>query len=231
MKAPRACRQCRESKRKCVRRRRAGESCEWCQHRSLKCSVELPKGFAACSSSLFHLTPTEDGHPQTVTSKEHGNPAVLPKATIAELVELYLDKVHNRPHSIFHPPTLRAQLSSGSLSKPLIFALCAVGAKFSASPDHRRLEAQLTAEAKKMLLADLENICMENIQTCILVAILCSGNCQMSTEALFIRKRPAFTLVPRGTFKVGIRADEDRHCYEYVHDHGPCISCCTWDAY
>ncbi|KAK2615996.1 hypothetical protein N8I77_002716 [Diaporthe amygdali] len=33
----------------------------------------------------------------------------------------------------------------------------------------------------------MENVCMENIQACILVSMLCAGNCEISSEALFIR--------------------------------------------
>jgi hypothetical protein len=98
--------------------------------------------------------------------------------------------VHDKPHSIFHPATLRANLRNGYVGGALLCAICAIGSKFSSNPDHRSLETCLTSEAKRLLQADLENVCLENIQTSILIATLSSGNYQASSEALFVRKRP-----------------------------------------
>jgi hypothetical protein len=47
---------------------------------------------------------------------------------------------------------------------------------------------ELGLEAKRLLLADMENICLENIQACVLVAMLSAGDCHVASEALFIRK-------------------------------------------
>ncbi|KAF5660895.1 hypothetical protein FHETE_8746 [Fusarium heterosporum] len=49
------------------------------------------------------------------------------------------------------------------------------------------MEFVLTQEAKTSVQADLENVCMENVQTCILLALLSAGTCQTSSEALFAR--------------------------------------------
>ncbi|PYH75906.1 hypothetical protein BO82DRAFT_396503 [Aspergillus uvarum CBS 121591] len=38
-----------------------------------------------------------------------------------------------------------------------------------------------------MLQADIENVCLENMQTCLLIATLSAGNCETSSEALFVR--------------------------------------------
>ncbi|KAM5345157.1 hypothetical protein ACJ41O_011019 [Fusarium nematophilum] len=107
--------------------------------------------------------------------------------TTVEFVEHYLGHVHGRPHSIFHPGTLRAQLRSGSIGHGLLYAICAVGCKFSLLPDRRTLEARLSAEAKRLVQLDLENVCVENIQACILLALLSAGNCQTTSQALFAR--------------------------------------------
>lgn len=183
MKAPRACPQCRESKRKCIRPG-PGEPCRSCQQRNLQCGSQLRRPTPSNTRPV-----SNEEHPtQPGGQDEHTSPINLPWDTTVDLVENYLKKVHDQPHSIFHPPTLRVQLRNGSLDEAMLCAICAIGAKFSSNPDRRSLEASLTTEAKRLLQADLENVCLANIQTCILVATLSAGNCQTSSEALFVRK-------------------------------------------
>ncbi|KAF5551877.1 nadh dehydrogenase [Fusarium mexicanum] len=59
--------------------------------------------------------------------------------------------------------------------------------KFSNKTDDRALESPLTKEAKRLVQADLENVCIENVQTCILLSLLSAGNCHTSSETLFLR--------------------------------------------
>ncbi|KIM99716.1 hypothetical protein OIDMADRAFT_126100 [Oidiodendron maius Zn] len=62
-----------------------------------------------------------------------------------------------------------------------------MGSTFSPHPDIRLLRDRLTVQSKKLLLKNLEDICLESIQTCILVANLCAANASPSSEALFFR--------------------------------------------
>ncbi|KAK7729291.1 hypothetical protein SLS63_006164 [Diaporthe eres] len=103
------------------------------------------------------------------------------------LVEIYLTKIHGQAHSIFHPPTLRRELRNNSVPRALLYAMSAIGSKFSPDPQHRKAGRHLALEAKRLLQADMENICLENIQACILVSMLSAGDCHISSEALFIR--------------------------------------------
>jgi hypothetical protein len=185
MKAPRACPQCRETKRKCIRPG-PGEPCRSCQQRNLQCGSQLRR----LTPSISRPVSSEEHPIQPHGQGAHRSPIDLPWDKTAELVEIYLNKVHDQPHSIFHPPTLRMQLRNRSLDGAMLCAICAIGAKFSSNPDRRNVEARLTTEAKRLLQADLENVCLANIQTCILVATLSAGNCQTSSEALFVRKFP-----------------------------------------
>lgn len=106
------------------------------------------------------------------------------------LVEVYLTKIHGQAHSIFHPPTLRRELRNNSMPKALLYSMSAIGSKFSPDLQHRRWGRHLALEAKRLLQLDMENICLENIQACILVSMLSAGNCHISSEALFIRTEP-----------------------------------------
>ncbi|KAF5646091.1 uncharacterized protein FTJAE_2180 [Fusarium tjaetaba] len=63
-----------------------------------------------------------------------------------------------------------------------------MGARFDAHDKIRSLEDTYIGESKGLLLADLENICIENVQTCILIANLYAAHLNPSSEALFFRK-------------------------------------------
>jgi hypothetical protein len=188
MKPPRACRQCREAKRRCVRPRPI-EPCNLCKQKGLRCGSALPNQVSDPQVSAVPSLSSQDQRDQPLKHYEYKKSLRLPWETTVELVEHYLDKVHDRPHSLFHPPTLWARLHNDDVGSALLFAICAIGSKFSADPDRRSLETRLTVEAKRLLQADLENICLENMQACILVATLSAGNCETSSEALFVRKR------------------------------------------
>lgn len=202
MKAARACPQCRESKRKCIRAG-PGEPCAPCHQRRLKCGGRLQLPSTAATSRKEEEKEKKKGKEGTAVTPN------VPWETIVELVEIYLDKLHDRPHSIFHPATLREQLRDHSLCGTLLYSICAIASKFSSYPDRHGLEMTMTAEAKRRLKADLENVCIENIQACILLSTLSAGNCETSSAALFTRKT---FFLPQPASQLMIRP---RDCHEY----------------
>lgn len=189
MKYPKSCRQCRESKRKCTRRH-PGAACDACQQRHLKCSGQMRPRHPVNPPLLPQVASREEkqshSHPRGFSGEE--SIPQLSHGMAVELVDHYLRAIHDKSHSLFHPPTLRSQVESGLLGNALLYAICAIGSKFSANPDARALGPFLSARSKQLLQADLENICLENIQICILVAMTSAGNCNRGTEALFMRK-------------------------------------------
>lgn len=191
MKTPKACRQCRESKRRCTRRG-PGDPCDTCDQRRLHCDGHLNRQYHGCRRALVAKKPIiqERANEQTVHVGPPGDDEApsLPKGTAVELVNHYLDKIHDRPHSLFHPAILRAQVQEGTVSDCVLFAICALGSRFSANPDTRQLETSLAMESKRLLQAGLEQISLENIQTFLLLALLDFGNGNSSSEILFFRK-------------------------------------------
>lgn len=187
MRAPRACYECRQSKRKCVRVG-FGECCNPCRSRRLACSLETTPQDRLGEHGMEN---TRDGqcHPEIaeVVGSPPSHPLGLPRSSIINLVELYLRRFHGGTHSIFHPNTLRAEVRSGKVSHGLLAAICALGCKFSSLLDRQMLEGRLVTEAKRAVKSDLENVCLENIQACILLTLLSAGESQASSEATFIR--------------------------------------------
>ena len=180
MKMAKACRECRISKRKCTRVDTCGP-CAQCLKSGLSCSSMLRM------TKDPHLVPCDLG---ARFDQEDPHTINLQDEIAIELVEHYIDKIQDRPQSLFHTPTLRESVRKRTIKKPLLLAICSLGSRFSTRAEIRALEYKLTTEAKRLILADLENICLENIQTCILVANLCAANATPSSEALFFRKLP-----------------------------------------
>ncbi|CAG9953260.1 unnamed protein product [Clonostachys rosea f. rosea IK726] len=174
MKYPKSCRQCRQSKRKCTRKG-PGEPCDTCQQRRLRCDGQMRSRSTANAPLTPSVTWKDPRSFRTQSHSEEETLSGLSHGIIVELVGHYLRAIHDKSHSLFHPPTLYSQVQDGSTGKALLYAICAIGSKFSGNPDARALGPCLAAKSKQLLLADLENICLENLQTCILVATLCAG--------------------------------------------------------
>ncbi|KLO92158.1 uncharacterized protein LW93_7787 [Fusarium fujikuroi] len=163
-----SCLQCREAKRRCVKQT-IDSPCNNCQRKNL-----------ACSSHVSSQT----------TSAPKENHEFVPDLTdelAIEFVESYLTHLDGRAHSVFHQETLRRQIRRKDIGDALLYAICALGSKFSPKSEHRALEAPLTKGAKRLVQADLENVCIEHVQTCILLSLLSAGNCHTSSETLFLR--------------------------------------------
>jgi hypothetical protein len=200
MKAPRACWQCRQSKRKCSRRGPC-QPCVPCQQRQLQCGLGPTQGVPHEASNRptdrrLSSTLEQGSKKESVNSDDQGRThrrtssdrADLSPHLAIQLVELYIEEIHDRTQSIFHAATLRAKVKNDDISSALLYAICAMGSKFCADSDSAGLEARLTEVAKHLLQADLENICVENIQTCMILANLSAGNCRIQSQALYLRK-------------------------------------------
>lgn len=206
MRPPKACHRCRQSKRKCTRRSdRVGDACDQCLAKNLKCGSSFKNASARPLPLLPRSPSPREATPQVPNSVD------VTIDVAVRLVDLYLTKLHNRPHSLFHPVTLRAQVQDGSINKALLLAICSMAARFDGDDHIRSLENSYMGESKRLLLADLERICIENVQTCILLANLYVAHLNPSSEALFFRKcsRPLQVVV-------GLRLTTARHCRQFT---------------
>ncbi|EGU77591.1 hypothetical protein FOXB_11879 [Fusarium oxysporum f. sp. conglutinans Fo5176] len=163
-----SCLQCREAKRRCVKQT-IDSPCNTCQRKNLACSSHV------------------SSHTTSASKETHESLPELTAELAIEFVESYLTHLDGLPHSIFHQETLRRQVRDKEIGDALLYSICALGSKFSPKSEHRALENPLTKEAKRLVQADLENVCIENVQTCILLSLLSAGNCHTSSETLFLR--------------------------------------------
>ncbi|ETS82474.1 hypothetical protein PFICI_04350 [Pestalotiopsis fici W106-1] len=193
MKRATACERCRLIRRRCMRRG-LGQACSLCQSRNLQCSfakseiLRAPRPIWVCpASQRIAAQSTTIDAPDTTATRDVTAIELLPASTVREMVEHYLTKLHDRPHSLFHPQSLLRSIEDGTIKKALLYSICSLGCRFMATSSLRDLETVFMAESKSLLQADFEHVSVQNIQACILVANLCAAHLQTQSEALYFR--------------------------------------------
>lgn len=109
----------------------------------------------------------------------------MTESVVAELVDKYLVLIHDRPHSLFHCATLWRDIQNNTICKHLVYAICSLGASLSEDPELRQLGPRLSTTSKALLLASIEDVNLENIQTCILLANIFAADLNPASETLF----------------------------------------------
>ena len=165
MRLSKACFQCRSAKRKCNRTNVTGP-CDQCISRAIDCSLGK-----RLSSRNTVITP--DRYP------------IPPLDDTVDLVDGYLWNIHDKPHSIFHCQSIRETVRQRTTPRALLFAILALGARFSS--DHKLVSRgpEFAEAARFHLKQDLENICMSNVQACILIAEYAGAHSDRPAEAMY----------------------------------------------
>ncbi|KAF6523223.1 hypothetical protein HZS61_014751 [Fusarium oxysporum f. sp. conglutinans] len=86
---------------------------------------------------------------------------------------------------LFHEPTFKASAAEGTVSKPVLLAMLGLSARFATEPDIVARGPMYRAQATAALKEDLEHICIENIQACILVGNNFFGEGDADAESLY----------------------------------------------
>lgn len=110
----------------------------------------------------------------------------LPSREITtELIDLYISYLHDKPHTLFHEPSLRESAAEGTLSPAVLFGIFGLAARFSSDEGVRQLGHVWSASARKLVRDGVEHACVENIQACILAGNICLADCQPDSESIF----------------------------------------------
>ncbi|GME55823.1 hypothetical protein BKCO1_3000229 [Neofusicoccum parvum] len=211
MKVAKACRQCRESKRKCTKQPDA-QRCNPCLHKQLPCSLQntcrphqpiLPQPKPPLEP--LSTPPTALSQPQTI--------AHPPSNTVQELVDLYITLIHDKPHSLFHEPSLRQAAAADAVPRQALYGILGLSARHAPRP----FGTAFAVEAKRLLKEDVENICIGNVQACILVANACGAVNESKSEALFfgiaIRMAQILSLPQPGPLDTPVDQEIKRRVY------------------
>ena len=171
MKLGSACLQCRSGKRKCDKAA-LGTACEQCKKRRLQCSCLQREELATT------LLPS----PQSFQSN---GPVLPPAEVVQELIDLYICYIHDKPHSLFHEPSLRRAARDGTLHPGVLFGIAGLSARFSPNPQIRSQGNAFAERARAFVQSDLENVCLENVQAFILVGNVCLAGSNPDSESLY----------------------------------------------
>ncbi|KAF3137223.1 hypothetical protein TWF703_005145 [Orbilia oligospora] len=129
MRTSTACLQCRTAKRKCTRDQGNGP-CKQCHQRQVSCSKAIVRQHSQ-QTNVLNLPSSAEA---VVEAVRH------PYSTeVFDLVDLYFDYIHDKPHILFHEPTLKTSVRNGSVSRTVLLSLIAISARFSDNPAVRAL--------------------------------------------------------------------------------------------
>jgi hypothetical protein len=110
---------------------------------------------------------------------------LLSDSTMRSLVSDYLYYIHDRPHSLFHPRTLWDDFAQRRIGDSLLLAICSLAANLSRETEVRSLGPRLAHRSRELLLADLENVCLQHVQTCVILANVFAAEIDPCSEALY----------------------------------------------
>ncbi|CAG8175445.1 unnamed protein product [Penicillium salamii] len=181
MKVSTSCIQCRIGKRKCTVEH-PGLPCQHClklkKHCSFKRSLQRPPDLLPCA-------PREKSIVSPPVSCLRTTTAVSDPQLEVKLVDLYLTLIHDKPHTLFHPESMRRRCQNGELPKAVIYSIMALAARFSDNQEVRKQAKELFQLAKLSLKMEIENVNLDTIHASILVGNLCGAEGETAGEALF----------------------------------------------
>jgi hypothetical protein len=115
-----ACAQCRRAKRRCDIPQGL-LSCSSCVKRHLSCSlVDIQPLVETTTTPPLHITT------QSATLSQY---SVEPEIAI-DLVDLYIRYMHDKPHALFHEPSLKESVANGSVSQVVLLSILGLAARY-----------------------------------------------------------------------------------------------------
>lgn len=105
--------------------------------------------------------------------------------TVTELVELYIEYIHDKPHSLFHLPTLRADVAVQTIDTALLCGILAISARFASTEDVRSLGSKFARQMKEELKQELEIVSLSRTQAWVLAGNVAGAESSPTSESLF----------------------------------------------
>lgn len=165
MRIATACLQCRDAKIRC-KTASGSTGCLQCSKRGTACSLVVKQ--------------------QHDTLPRHNSETLLPSLEDRiQIVDLYLRNVHDKPHTLFHEPTLRRQVAQDALCGKILYALLSLGARFAPKSNVDARRAAFAAESRRLLKEDLEHASLENVQASLLNSEFFVGEGNHEAEAIY----------------------------------------------
>ncbi|TLS25519.1 hypothetical protein PpBr36_06872 [Pyricularia pennisetigena] len=186
MKVAKACSECRLKKRKCTVEDGASDrpgACCPCSKRGLSASCTLAVVPSTGAKPLLPASPTP---PPAVPAQRVGPPAISKDQTV-DMVHIYLDLIHDKPHTLFHPATLLRDVHDGVVPDQVLYSILAMAAPFLVTDQASTAirPADLLEVARDALKADLETMSLDNVRAAVLIGNLCGALGYPDAEILY----------------------------------------------
>ncbi|KAL5363460.1 hypothetical protein BJX96DRAFT_178089 [Aspergillus floccosus] len=121
-----------------------------------------------------------------------------------ELIDLYLRSIHDKPHTLFHPASLKSRVSDGSLPEAVLFSILSFAAKLSTDRSVRDRAESFFQTAKDALKKTIDEVTLDNVHATVLIGNICGAEGDSNAESLFfgISFRMALILrLPEASFE------------------------------
>jgi Fungal specific transcription factor domain len=122
--------------------------------------------------------------PSVHSTKTETHTPLPPRSVLLKLVEIYFTHVNNQTYGFLHRPTFLRHIEEGKVPDGLLYSICAISARFSAShappPLPRQSSKETPAyhagepyaiEGRKLALRDFDKPTVQNVQTLLLLAL------------------------------------------------------------
>ncbi|KAF2459632.1 hypothetical protein BDY21DRAFT_338784 [Lineolata rhizophorae] len=200
MKVAKACKQCRTSKRKCSLMEGRG-SCAPCAQRKLQCSLASQTGR---ESSRLHRPILPQKADSTASTS--GDLDDISSEVCDDLVDLYLRLIHDKPHTLFHPRTIRERIQRGTAPKGIVYCIMALGGRFSRDSQIVARVPEFSSKARSLVKANIDDISLESIQATILLGNIIGADGDHDAASLFFGEafRGVLVALEYSNFHVGV---------------------------
>ncbi|KAJ5808449.1 hypothetical protein N7474_009718 [Penicillium riverlandense] len=191
-----------------LRRRRCdiavnGEGCTYCTARGDECSRKDSPVVAVCRPQPIPRarSPAFSGH---AAIAEQTTSKLPPKTVCVELTRLYFDFIHDKFHSLFHPPSMIQDVLDDRAPLILLYGILALsarsgivfawgaaaltGSRFSKNPffqgsEARERDRQYSAECKRLL--NLDDVSLITVQACVLLGAAAIAEGKPGAESVY----------------------------------------------
>lgn len=102
-----------------------------------------------------------------------------------QLIDIYIERIHDKPHTLFHPATLKSRVQAGALPEPVLFSILALAARLSSDQGIRERACDLFQTAKESFKRTLDEVTLDNVHAATLIGNLCGVEGDASGESLF----------------------------------------------
>jgi hypothetical protein len=122
--------------------------------------------------------------PSVRSTKVEASTPLPPRSVLLKLVEIYFTHVNNQTYGFLHRPTFLRHIEEGKVPEGLLYSICAISARFSAThappplPRHSTKETPAyhagepyAIEARRLALRDFDKPTVQNVQTLLLLAL------------------------------------------------------------